>query len=594
MKRFILLPLMLGCHIGESNTESDQTSTPPPEHPESLFRFADCEEAREYVVDATVRQVAADWIGASWLQQPNREVDPLNPAEGFDRVASQGNVLWVADGSRILAVDSKDDRLDPLSELDLDGHVYGLSAFGSRLIVVSAALSEEDDGFWFGTRVTLVDIARPEAPFVLAEKDYDGDLVTGRQSGGRVSLVIDNELPVGLDNETLSGLYEQLRELSVNYWTEPLRYEQEASAVLRDDITEALAELDILGTLPRVRAKGGAWFPAIECSDLYRPQTVGSLRTLSVISLDAVSLHAEPFALWAGGLQIHAGHDTLTLLEPTLDLGEANLSTRVHQIDLVTADYVASGTASGTPMDAWSVAEHEGDLHVATRSLQQWSDRENDGDHVTVLRRQGNSLDRLGRVTFEMDYSYSTRSMGDRAYAMSWDHVRVIDLDDPTKPKLGGTLYLGSNTTFARVDDTHLASITYAWDAEQGQGLVVSMVDVTDASHPVATSETALYGQEFSFWEIRSESAVVEEGVLLVPVEGSQFSGLLAFEVLPNQEVLALGQLEHSRFDGQWTGSERIQSIRRNGDRLVTLSTAGLKLSGFYTPDVELASLRFE
>jgi uncharacterized secreted protein with C-terminal beta-propeller domain len=159
----------------------------------------------------------------------------------------------------------------------------------------------------------------------------------------------------------------------------------------------------------------------------------------------------------------------------------------------------STGTVPGTPLNQFSMDEHEGTLRITTTvpaagSAQSVND-------LYVLDNE--SLDRVGAATGMgvNERVYSVRYVGETAYVVTFrrvDPFHVVDLSDPSDPTEVGKLKLpGFSSYLHPVDDDHVLGI----GREDGAVKAV-LFDVSDPSDPVVDDDYVFEAR----WSAVSES----------------------------------------------------------------------------------------
>ena len=106
--------------------------------------------------------------------------------------------------------------------------------------------------------------------------------------------------------------------------------------------------------------------------------------------------------------------------------------------------YVDSARVAGTVKDRWSFDEHDGRLRVATSLGDPWSPS---GTDVVVLAERSGKLVETGRVAGlgRGEQVKAVRWFDDAAVVVTFrqtDPLHTVDLSDPDRPRLVGTLHV--------------------------------------------------------------------------------------------------------------------------------------------------------
>ncbi len=184
----------------------------------------------------------------------------------------------------------------------------------------------------------------------------------------------------------------------------------------------------------------------------------------------------------------------------------------------------AAGAVPGTPLNQWSMDEHDGHLRVATTVRAPGVDAEND---LYVL---DDDLETVGSVTgMGVDERiYSVRYVGETAYVVTFrqiDPFHVIDVSDPENPQLEGELKLpGFSTYMHPLGDDRVLGI-----GEEGGKVKAVIFDASDPSNPVVEDDVILEDRWSAVQESHTAFLIDERhGVFFLP--GSEGGHVFAYE----------------------------------------------------------------
>lgn len=273
-------------------------------------------------------------------------------------------------------------------------------------------------------------------------------------------------------------------------------------------------------------------------------------------------------------------------------------ATQLHRFDIADATgparYVASGRVFGTPLNPFSLSEHQGHLRIAT------TERPLDGgdtvNHLFVLGR-GDDADGepalviTGQITdlAPTEQIYAARFQGERGFLVTFrqvDPLFTLDLSDPTRPTVVGELKVpGFSTYLHPLGEDHLIGVGQSAD-EGGRvtGMQLSLFDVTDFARPALAHahplgegwSEALYDHHaFTYW--------APESLLMLPINTwsreaeAEHNGLELFRVDVDTGFAASGFIDHGDLAGWQAGIERSVVI---GDAVYTISATGMKANG--------------
>jgi len=595
---FSLLSALLflaGCSSGGSGTEGPEDFSLKP-------GFTDDAELESYLknqfaaslvdisgitVDAVAMPSAMDGAGAAMegdAQARAHSGTNLQEAgvDESDKVKTDGGHLYVAqqDGVRILRLEADGTPTD-LARVALEGPADSLYLHRSLLVVLYRPLDSRDIDWcgmqgiptmfqdapsampcWIAARaktaVLLLDVQDPANPLRLAEKVFDGELVSSRRIGSRLHLVsrFMPELP-------------------------PLEYSYGAGMGSRDQVVlrnrNALQALSLNELLPAMESRDGSGNPLgggpmLDSRDFLRPSHPrgGSIVTVSTFDLDNPRAELRSVGAVLDARHLYASADSLYLAAQSWESGQAR--TQIHRFDLSAgqAVYAAGGSVPGTILNRFSLGEHEGVLRVAT-STGDWWGVASAANHVYCLKQEAQELQIVGRLEnlAPGERLYAARFMGSRGYLVTFvqvDPLFTLDLSDPAAPRVAGELKVPGYSEYLHpLGVDYLLSIGKNAVVEGGvalyQGLQLSIFDLRDFSAPAllfrqdigdrGTESQALRDHRaFGFW--------AERGLLAVPVELAEhpapaaspweyglhsFSGLYVYRVDPLSGFDFVGRL---------------------------------------------------
>ncbi len=337
------------------------------------------------------------------------------------------------------------------------------------------------------TTATVVDISNPDAPAVTHRWTFDARELAARVVGGTIRLVLTSSPPQ-------------------ESWAQP-RNSSAAEKARATKVNQELVDATPLDSwLPRWTGEDGQSHQISACDAVATPAKPSSLSLVTVVSLDpganqpgagtsvlgagtiAYAEGAHLFVSDAGGYPI----EQRSLVpqqpaNPTIHLLEFDLS------DPAQARYLASGSLPGRLHDSYALSEYQDNLRVTTTTT---TASGTTSTAISVLTRQGDRLVQVGSVggLGTGEQVYAVRYVGDRGYVVTFrqiDPLHVVDLSDPAKPVLAGTLSMpGYSSLLLPLSGHRLLGIGRAVPAaapgtivEPG-GLQLSLFDVSDAAHP--------------------------------------------------------------------------------------------------------------
>ncbi len=483
----------------------------PPAAATELTPFTGCEELRQWYVEAALPHVTAWGLGNRWgpvLVEDRAMAATAEVASAPDDAVANGptgtNVqeagvdepdLAKTDGSLVAAVrgrqllltDAGGEQPRALSSLRLPrmGNAE-LLWVGDRLVVLGATetgwhgpvpvdVAAGPSGFWEATtRALVVDVSDPSAPRIEEDTTFDGNLVSARQYGDVVRLVVSTSTPA-ID------------------FVQPRRGRTPREA--RVENRRRVRESDIEDWLPTVSSDGSS-SPLVDCQDVAHPEDSSGYGTVTVVTLDpADPADRRTTAVTTSSDLVYSSADRLYLTSSRWgwwgDADEEPPTTDVHAfaLDGPETSYVGTGEVPGQLRDRWSLSEHDGRLRVATAlGRNPWNPREN---AVVVLEERGGDLVEVGRVGRMgiREQIQSVRWFGEIAVVVTFrqvDPLYTLDLSDPAAPRVLGALKIPGFSSYLHPLGSDLL-LGLGQDASRDgrtRGAQAAVFDLADLANP--------------------------------------------------------------------------------------------------------------
>jgi len=324
---------------------------------------------------------------------------------------------------------------------------------GDRVVALGTATPSPVAGATSGpvpesTWVRTFDVSDPTRPTEVDSRRYDGRLVTARQTGDVVRLVLAGSLPA-LPFATPDSTRPEAAALRAN------------RALVRDTT--------IADWLPTVAAGAGPAHALVACSDVAVPEDDGGLGTLSVVGFRASAPDvADTTAVATSSDVAYLSPDLLVVAaspRPTFGccllrpLSGAEMApdaptqttpqqpderTHLYAFDLedTSATYVGTGAVDGQVASSWAMDEQDGVVRVAVGAASGGT-----ANAVVLFRPEAGRLVEVGRLDgLGPDQQIrSMRWLGDTAVMVTYQQVDpfyVLDLTDPARPRVLGALHL--------------------------------------------------------------------------------------------------------------------------------------------------------
>ena len=473
-----------------------------------------CEELLEWYVEHGVERVTAygwDYLRFYTLEDtaagaPSRADQSTSSATGTnvqeagvdepDVVKSDGSLLVRVEGDDRLALyDVTGAEPVAVGSMPLDRmYEAELLLAGDRVVVIGRDAAK--GRIAPGSHVLVIDVADPASPTVVHEASYDSSLVTARQHGDVVRLVVSVGLP-DLDFVE-AGL---------------LRSEQTAWE-RNQDVVRASTIDDWLPTVTTVDADGAVRDRLVDCEDVGMPAHDAGLGTVAVVGFDVHEPEVvDSTAVTTPSETVYVSDDTLYLASSAYRIGwsdccwdvprtgwEAPVTrsswdvtddegrTYLYGFDLdgTSATYAASGEVDGLIADRWSMDEHDGMLRLAVGRTRLTGNF----NSMVTFARQGSDLIEAGRV--------DKLGLGEDIKAVRWfddlavvvtfrqtDPFYAIDLSDGEDPVLLDELKIpGFSSYLHPIGDDQIIGIGSSASAATGvvRGAKASLFDIGDLS----------------------------------------------------------------------------------------------------------------
>jgi hypothetical protein len=261
--------------------------------------------------------------------------------------------------------------------------------------------------------------------------------------------------------------------------------------------------------------------------------------------------------------------------------GTPSGDTEIHKFDTsdpTRTDYRASGAVTGELLNNYALSEQDGRLRAAT------TDNNGSESLITVLAEDGGKLVPVGKLTGlgRGERIYAVRFIGNTAYVVTFrqiDPLFTVDLSDPTAPRLVGELQLQGYSAYLHpVGDNLLLGVGQDANAQGRQlGTQLSLFDVSDLANPVRVAQASLGSSSSSEAEFDPHAFLWwgPSSLAVVPLRQQTFTGAVGFKV-GRGGITEVGRITHLE------GQNQVDILRSAvvGDRLFTVSTSGVKVSG--------------
>lgn len=155
--------------------------------------------------------------------------------------------------------------------------------------------------------------------------------------------------------------------------------------------------------------------------------------------------------------------------------------------------FAAEGKVDGTPLNQFSMDEHNNHFRIATTTGEVWNTVHLSKNHLFILDE---NLEVVGKINdiAPGEKIYSVRFMGDRGYMVTFkkvDPLFVFDLSEPKNPNILGKLKIPGYSDYLHpYDENHIIGFGKdTVEAKEGdfayyQGLKMALFDITDVNNP--------------------------------------------------------------------------------------------------------------
>lgn len=529
---------------------------------------------------------------------------PTATVEEADIVKQEGNRLYVAASFGKLFIYDVTDAAHPhrLGEVSPGVYTQEMFVFGTKVVLIGqsyggvtpygddaigSALAADDPYYYEpSTHVSVYDATNGSAPVLAKAFDFKGNYVDSRKVGGAVYLALqrwieDGPVPIETqlkDRAPCDQVYVP-EDIDGNYYSFPA---WEIAGIDLSDLSKDPNKVSVVGS----------WGSTVTATPEHFYLTNYFYETgetgIYLFDLNPATAGITPRAK-AGVPGFIVNQFSMDETAGVFRIASTTQPTWLWTVDAAALDSGTSdggtGSTGGTTTGGGVSAEPE-PLPPAPPPNK---------NYLTTFRASDGSLAQLGQIDTIVpgEQITATRFLGDRAFVTTFvytDPLVVIDVSDPSNPKILGELHIPGLTNYLQAwGEDRLVAIG---SGNGWSSVILNLFDVSDPAHPTLIEQETIpnsYGSEaqfehlaFSFFEGRS--------VLAVPVSTATGSEMAVYSVNRDTGFTRLGGVNH---DDLVSGSDYSPALRRSleiGGLLYTVSEAGLKVDGF----TNLASDLFE
>ena len=473
-------------------------------------------KAQSIKADANTGTISKSNTGKDY-STTNIQVENVDEA---DIVKTDGDYIYSISEANVIITDAKDaENLKVASKIAVKGLPEDLILYKNKLIVISA---ETTNGTYYyyssnnNTIVSIYDTQDKENPKLVKTYTMYEPYYTSR--------CIDNKLYV-----ISSGYLRKENDKIVTYYSEDRSKKELALEKFKylTDIKTKKQTLISFVDLNNVKddIKLNSYF--IDVSNAYVSENAiyllnqkyeggyGSVPPIS--SLFGIQGALGPFLWNANEKEKEYGYYTDIYKFAILDNGEIEYKTKAN--------------VKGKTINQYSVDEYNNNLRVALYDF-------SDGSRVVIFDKD---LKQIGATDYlaKNENMYSSRFIGNKAYLVTYqtiDPLFVIDLSNPTNPKVLGELKIPGYSTYLHpYDENHLIGIgmeTKETVSRNTYGRVVSttarivgmkmaLFDVSDVENPKEISHVVIGDSRTTSSILTNPKALLfskEKGLIAIPV----------------------------------------------------------------------------
>jgi uncharacterized secreted protein with C-terminal beta-propeller domain len=554
----------------------------------------------------TLANPAADTFSASGNTPQHSETNvQVQGVDEGDSVKTDGNFIYRIQSNQVRIISAYPaDKMALIASLPSETKFNPTELYlhGNQLLVLGTG--------WFKDETK-----KPSPP---ANDQYFAPSIWWQPSGetrtiARVYDITDRSQPTLQREIMLSGNYVSSRKVDGNVYLISRKYPNYYFA----DLVSAKAGMDKLRrakVLPLISdslVNNGNVRPLPLANLYFFPNFVEADYTVVAgFNLDNPNQAADIKAYLGGGEIIYASRNNLYLsaadYNNVANPGVSAPFTHLYKfaLDSGRVNFLKTGEVPGTPLNQFSMDEHEDYFRIAT-TVNQWTQTGNTGSAQTWnnLYTLDSNMAIAGRLEnlAPDERIYSARFMGDRAYMVTFkqvDPLFVIDLATPESPTVLGELKIpGFSTYLHPYDENHI--IGFGQDTEVNSaggvmttGVKLALFDVTDVSKPAQLHSLNIGARSTYSPLLYDHKALLFDktrGLMGFPISVTErqangqwpeeiFQGAQVYKVSLSDGFQLQAAISHrEQGESQYDWSHQIQRLLTIEDQLYTLSETRLQ-----------------
>lgn len=225
-------------------------------------------------------------------------------------------------------------------------------------------------------------------------------------------------------------------------------------------------------------------------------------------------------------------------------------------------EYKNKAKINGTTINQFSLDEYNGNLRIGLYTTK--------GSRVAVFDKE---LNKIGETSYlsEGEKMYSTRFIGDKAYMVTYkntDPLYVIDLKNPTNPKVLGKLKIPGYSTYLHpYDEDHIIGIGMQTEEKVYRnsygritstsaiitGMKMALFDVSDVNNPIQVSQTIIGDNRTTSAVLTNHKALLfskEKGLIAIPV--NNYPSNVEIDTTDAENISTLVR-DYTEYNGKYT-----------------------------------------
>ncbi len=269
--------------------------------------------------------------------------------------------------------------------------------------------------------------------------------------------------------------------------------------------------------------------------------------------------------LMGGASTMYVSLDNIYVTYPTWS--EAGDYTSIYRVsvnkDVLT--FETKGSVPGYILNQYSMDEYNSNFRIATTSQKQQS-----SSNIYVLNMNLTVVGKIENLAVT-ETIYSARFMGNKAYLVTFrqtDPFFVIDLSNPTEPKVAGELKIPGYSSYLHMyDENHVIGL-----GMENNTVKLSLFDVTNVNNPTEIAKYIVQGDYTSSDALYDPKAFLFDNakeLLVIPVSITQYGVINSGNVVPPS--------------GKDVGIAPLQGGYWQGAYVFKLTPAGFELEGGIT-----------